>query len=53
MAIVLSLLIVGWLLAFALGSQAGFDAQADVKQAPAPSNSAESATAYSKPASVS
>lgn len=52
MAIVLALMIVGWLVAFALGSQAGFDSQ---PEAPAPAQSASveaPADTYQKPASV-
>ncbi len=49
MAVVFALMIVGWLLAFALGSQAGFDAQSE----PTQSDSSESApSAYREPASV-
>ena len=51
MAIVLALVIVGWLLAFALGSQAGFDSQPEATPAQS-SNTAEVAT-YSKTASAS
>jgi hypothetical protein len=49
MAIVLALMIVGWLVAFALGSQAGFDTQSE----PAQSSSVEQAqTTYREPASI-
>lgn len=53
MAIVLALMIVGWLVAFALGSQAGFDDQLEAKPAPAQSASVGApADTYQKPASV-
>ncbi len=55
MAIVLALMIVGWLLAFALGSQAGFEAQPvdSLTVKPAQSSGSEaSATNYREPASV-
>ncbi|MEL6469786.1 MAG: hypothetical protein AAFQ74_08665 [Cyanobacteria bacterium J06623_4] len=55
MAIVLALLIVGWLVAFALGNQAGFESQsAPAKvEAPAQAKTSEAASAsYSNPASV-
>ncbi|MEO0704305.1 MAG: hypothetical protein AAF050_01430 [Cyanobacteria bacterium J06649_5] len=45
MAIVLALLIVGWLVAFALGSQAGFD-----NEVPAPNQTANSAVTQSSSA---
>jgi hypothetical protein len=49
MAIVLALMIVGWLVAFALGSQVGFDTQPD----PAQSSSVEPTQAnYREPASI-
>lgn len=55
MAIVLALLIVGWLLAFALGAQSGFDAE-PAAQPTTPSATATTATeataTYQKPASV-
>ena len=54
MAIVLALLIVGWLVAFALGNQAGFDAQPAEEVTPVQgATNAEAATAYREPASVS
>lgn len=53
MAIVLALLIVGWLVAFALGNQSGFANQPEETQ-PTPQAMTESApTAYREPASVS
>lgn len=52
MAIVLALVIVGWLLAFALGSQAGFDSQLEATPVQS-SNIAEVAPTYSKTASAS
>ncbi len=53
MAIVLALMIVGWLVAFALGSQAGFSDQPEAKPAPTQIATAEAPTAtYRKPASV-
>ncbi|MGC1309269.1 MAG: hypothetical protein WA885_18770 [Phormidesmis sp.] len=59
MAFVLALLIVGWLLAFALGAQAGFDNQPSTPRQPtstvavkaAAVNSAEAS--YREPVSVS
>ncbi|MEL6776014.1 MAG: hypothetical protein AAFO06_02075 [Cyanobacteria bacterium J06597_16] len=45
MAIVLALLIVGWLVAFALGSQAGFE-----NEVPAPNQTANSAVTQSSSA---
>ena len=54
MAIVLTLVIVGWLLAFALGSQAGFDSQADAKSVPAQSaRNTEATTTYGSTISAS
>ncbi len=44
MAIVFALLIVGWLLAFALGSQSGFENQPNVE--PVQSQSIESPASY-------
>ena len=54
MAIVLALVITGWLVAFALGSQAGFDSEPTmVTQQPAVTKSAPvKATNYSEPASA-
>ncbi|MEM6867915.1 MAG: hypothetical protein AAF528_05995 [Cyanobacteria bacterium P01_C01_bin.121] len=52
MAIVLALLIVGWLVAFALGNQAGFDSQPEVAQTTT-QPTADAATTYNEPASVS
>ena len=53
MAIVLALLIVGWLLAFALGAQSGFDTQPEpAKPAVKGTRTAAPAT-YSEPASAS
>ena len=52
MAFVLALLIVGWLLAFAIGAQAGFENQPEVK--PAQSNAVEATpVTYKKAASAS
>jgi hypothetical protein len=51
MAIILALLIVGWLVAFALGAQAGFENQPEVSEQP--SSPTEAATPYREPASVS
>ncbi len=53
MAIVLTLVIVGWLLAFALGSQAGFENQPDVKPVPAQAAKSGEAATYGKTASAS
>lgn len=54
MAIVLALVIVGWLVAFALGNQAGFSNQPVAKKAaPAQASKVEQpAAAYREPASV-
>ncbi|MGD1895627.1 MAG: hypothetical protein ACFB16_01600 [Phormidesmis sp.] len=55
MAIVLALLIVGWLVAFALGNQAGFNNTAeDAKPATVAqaANTTETVASYRKPASV-
>lgn len=53
MATVLTLMIIGWLIAFALGSQAGFDSQPAAKAKPAQSVSSDSpANDYREPASV-
>ncbi|KPQ34674.1 MAG: hypothetical protein HLUCCA11_14265 [Phormidesmis priestleyi Ana] len=58
MAIVFGLLIVGWLVAFALGAQAGFDNQPAAAQ-PSPAQSVSQrdlrgveATTYREPASM-
>ncbi|MEM6452203.1 MAG: hypothetical protein AAF703_18060 [Cyanobacteria bacterium P01_D01_bin.105] len=53
MAIVLALLIVGWLVAFALGNQAGFDTPPVEAAVPAQGTANTDAAAYSEPASVS
>ena len=54
MAIVLALLIVGWLVAFALGNQAGFENSQPAKPAaPAQAETTETAKTYTKPASAS
>lgn len=56
MAFVLALLIVGWLLAFAIGAQAGFEDQPEVKPAPSASVSTPVDAApvtYKKAASAS
>jgi hypothetical protein len=53
MAIVLALLIVGWLVAFALGAQSGFDNQSEPAQrAPQPKSVSEVPASYREPASV-
>jgi len=52
MAIVLALVIVGWLTAFALGTQAGFDSQPESTPVQS-SNTAEATATYSKTASAS
>ncbi|MEL6939912.1 MAG: hypothetical protein AAFO84_12040 [Cyanobacteria bacterium J06598_1] len=52
MAIVLALLIVGWLVAFALGTQSGFDSQPASEPATA-TKTAETQSTYREPASVS
>ena len=55
MAIVLALLIVGWLVAFVLGAQAGFDTQASNKsvQPSAQSSTPEAApSSYREPVSA-
>ncbi len=51
MAIVLALVIVGWLLAFAVGAQAGFDNQSEVAKSVS-SVSSESTATYRNPASA-
>lgn len=48
MAIVLALMIVGWLVAFALGSQVGFDTQSE----PAQSSIEPTQASYREPASI-
>jgi len=57
MAIVFALLIVGWLVAFALGSQSGFDSQPTTEATEAPAQSKPQPAAasgdYREPASVS
>ncbi len=52
MAVVLSLLIVGWLVAFALGAQSGFDTQPETAAPVASANLSETSATYSSPASV-
>jgi len=52
MAIVLALLIVGWLVAFALGNQAGFGNQPAESAAPAQAAEADASATYQEPASV-
>lgn len=47
MAIVLALVIVGWLVAFALGSQVGFDNQPVATQQPSKSAASQSPSAES------
>lgn len=49
MAIVLALVIVGWLVAFALGSQAGFDNQPAATQQPSKSVAVQSPSTESAP----
>ena len=54
MAFVLALLIVGWLLAFAIGAQTGFDNEVEVEPATRSISSSETAPAtYNKAASAS
>ncbi|MEL6553928.1 MAG: hypothetical protein AAFQ63_10780 [Cyanobacteria bacterium J06621_11] len=53
MAIVLALVIVGWLVAFALGNQAGFNNASEAPKASENTTTAETATAYREPASAS
>lgn len=53
MAIVLALLIVGWLVAFALGNQVGFDSKPATTQTPSASSNAVDATTTSYRKSVS
>ncbi|MGB7086088.1 MAG: hypothetical protein WBD47_11080 [Phormidesmis sp.] len=55
MAVVLALLIVGWLVAFALGAQAGFDAQPASKKSvtqPVATSSQNADTDYRQPVSA-
>mgnify|MGYP001028072992 CR=1 FL=1 len=52
MAIVLALLIVGWLVAFALGAQSGFDTQVETAAPVASASSTEDTAGYREPASV-
>ncbi|MEL6159421.1 MAG: hypothetical protein AAFQ40_04525 [Cyanobacteria bacterium J06623_5] len=55
MAIVLALLIVGWLLAFALGNQAGFETQPAPEKAEATTQTKApeaASTSYGNPASA-
>ena len=51
MAIVLALVIVGWLVAFALGNQAGFANAPEVSKSVESKKAAETATAYRETAS--
>ena len=53
MAIVLALLIVGWLVAFALGSQSGFDNQPEAAKVVSQSTAEPASSPYREPASVS
>lgn len=53
MAIVLALLIVGWLVAFALGSQSGFDNQPEAAKVVSQSTAEPASSTYREPASVS
>ncbi|MEO0771378.1 MAG: hypothetical protein AAFY72_18485 [Cyanobacteria bacterium J06649_4] len=55
MAVVLALLIVGWLLAFALGAQSGFDAEPAAQTTTPTATTAtttDAAATYREPASV-
>lgn len=52
MAIVLALLIVGWLVAFALGSQFGFDNQPEAAKPMTQVKTKSAPADYRKPASV-
>lgn len=53
MAIVLALLIVGWLVAFALGSQSGFDNQPEAAKVVSQPTAEPASSTYREPASVS
>lgn len=53
MAFVLALLIVGWLLAFAVGAQTGFDSEATVEATPQTSSTQAAPSTYEKAASAS
>ena len=53
MAFVLALLIVGWLLAFAVGAQTGFDNEVEVETATQSSSSQQAPATYKKAASAS
>ena len=53
MAFVLALLIVGWLLAFAVGAQTGFDNEVSEDTTPQTGNTQAAPAAYEKAASVS
>lgn len=52
MAIVFALLIVGWLVAFALGNQVGFSARPEKEASPTVQSSTEAPATYRKPASA-
>jgi len=52
MAIVLALLIVGWLVAFALGNQSGVATQSEAPQPTAQATPEVAAATYREPASV-
>lgn len=53
MAFVLALLIVGWLLAFAIGAQTGFDSEANASATAQPDSQQVAPVAYKKATSVS
>ena len=53
MAFVLALLIVGWLLAFAIGAQTGFDNEVEVETTARSSNPQAAPATYEKAASAS
>ena len=52
MAIVFALLIVGWLVAFALGNQVGFSNQTKQEASPTLQANADASATYRKPASA-
>lgn len=52
MAFVLALLIVGWLLAFAIGAQTGFDNEVEVESTTRASSPQPASATYEKAASV-
>lgn len=53
MAFVLALLIVGWLLAFAIGAQTGFDNELEVKPTMQPKSNPAAPATYKNTASAS